>query len=89
MIQLTRLNNSVLMVNSDLIKFVEQAPDTVITLLNGEKILVRERAEEVMARVVQFRQAVLQGVLRVPDTYSQTVQSLAAAQPDLNSHHKG
>ena len=59
MIQLTRLNNSALVVNSDLIKFVEQAPDTVITLLNGEKILVRERAEEVMARVVQFRRRVL------------------------------
>ena len=37
MIQLTRLNNSPLTVNSDLIKFVEQAPDTVITLLTGEK----------------------------------------------------
>jgi flagellar protein FlbD len=59
MIQLTRLNNSALVVNSDLIKFVEQAPDTVITLLNGEKIVVRESAEEVMARVVRFRQRVL------------------------------
>lgn len=59
MIQLTRLNNSTLVVNSDLIKFVEQAPDTVITLLNGEKILVRETAEEVMARIVRFRQRVL------------------------------
>ena len=43
MIQLTRLNNSPLIVNSDLVKFVEQSPDTVITLVNGEKILVRER----------------------------------------------
>lgn len=59
MIQLTRLNNSALVVNSDLIKFVEQAPDTVITLLNGEKILVRESAEEVMTRMVRFRQRVL------------------------------
>jgi flagellar protein FlbD len=59
MIQLTRLNNSSIVVNSDVIKFVEQAPDTVITLLNGEKILVRESAEEVMARVVRFRQRVM------------------------------
>ena len=44
MIQLTRLNNHPLVVNSDLIKFVEQAPDTVITLLSGEKIVVRESA---------------------------------------------
>jgi flagellar protein FlbD len=61
MIQLTRLNNSTLVVNSDLIKFVEQAPDTVITLLNGEKLLVREAADEVMVRVVQFRRSILEG----------------------------
>jgi flagellar protein FlbD len=61
MIQLTRLNNHPLVVNSDLIKFVEQAPDTVITLLSGEKIVVRESAQDVLDRVVQFRRAVLQG----------------------------
>ena len=63
MIQLTRLNNHPLSVNSDLIKFVEQSPDTVITLLNGEKIVVRENAQEVLNRVVQFRRSVLQGIL--------------------------
>jgi flagellar protein FlbD len=62
MIQLTRLNNHPLVVNSDLIKFVEQAPDTVITLLNGEKIVVRENAQDVVERVVQFRRSVLQGM---------------------------
>jgi flagellar protein FlbD len=60
MIQLTRLNSSSLIVNSDLIKFVEQSPDTVITLLNGEKIIVRESADLVLERIVQFRQMVLQ-----------------------------
>jgi flagellar protein FlbD len=60
MIQLTRLNNSLLIVNSDLVKFVEQSPDTVITLLNGEKILVRERPQEVLERIVKFRRSVLQ-----------------------------
>ncbi len=62
MIQLTRLNNSPLIVNSDLIKFVEQSPDTVITLINGEKILVRENAEKVLERIVGFRRAVLEGI---------------------------
>jgi flagellar protein FlbD len=62
MIQLTRLNNHPLVVNSDLIKFVEQAPDTVITLLSGEKIVVRESAQDVLERVVQFRRSVLQGI---------------------------
>jgi len=63
MIQLTRLNHHPLAVNSDLIKFVEQAPDTVITLLNGEKIVVRESAHEVLQRVVEFRRSVLQGIM--------------------------
>ena len=66
MIQLTRLNNHPLVVNSDLIKFVEQAPDTVITLLNGEKIVVRESAREVLERVVEFRRSVLQGTMLCP-----------------------
>jgi flagellar protein FlbD len=62
MIQLTRLNNSALIVNSDLIKFVEQSPDTVITLLNGEKIIVREHVDQILERIVAFRRSVLQGI---------------------------
>ena len=62
MIRLTRLNHQALTVNSDLIKFLEQAPDTVITLLSGEKFIVRESADEVVRRVVEFRRSVLEGV---------------------------
>jgi flagellar protein FlbD len=61
-IRLTRLNNQSLTVNSDLIKFVEQSPDTLITLVTGEKIVVRETADEVLARIVEFRRSVLQGL---------------------------
>ena len=62
MIRLTRLNNQSLIVNSDLIKFVEQSPDTLITLVSGEKIVVRESAEEVLVRLIEFRRLVLQGL---------------------------
>ncbi len=61
MIQLTRLNNARLAVNCDLIKYVEAAPDTVITLLNGEKLVVRETTEQVIARVRDFRRSVRAG----------------------------
>jgi flagellar protein FlbD len=54
MIQLTRLNNS------DLIKFVEQAPDTLVTLISGEKIVVLEKPDEVLARIIAFRRSVLE-----------------------------
>jgi flagellar protein FlbD len=61
MIHLTRLNNTSITINSDLIKSVEQSPDTVITLLNGEKILVRESAEQILDRIVDFRRRLLTG----------------------------
>lgn len=67
MIQLTRLNNSPLTVNSDLIKFVECSPDTLITLLNGEKLLVRESPDEVRSRIVEFRRSVLEGMFPARD----------------------
>jgi flagellar protein FlbD len=49
-------------VNSDLIKLVENAHDTVLTLITGEKIVVREQVEEVIDRVIQFRRSVLAGM---------------------------
>lgn len=49
------------MVNSDLIKFVERAPDTVLTLLTGEKVIVLESAEAVLEKIVAFRQSILSG----------------------------
>ena len=55
MIQLTRLNNTVLGVNSDLIKFVEAAPDTVITLTTGEKFVVKESFEEIREKTAAYR----------------------------------
>ena len=61
MIHLTRLNHQPLVLNSDLIKFVERSPDTVITLTTGEKIVVREAVAEVVDRVVAFRRLIAFG----------------------------
>jgi len=66
MIQLTRLNNQPLVVNSDLIKFLEQSPDTVLTLVTGEKIIVRETPGEVLTKVIAFRQSILSGLAGDP-----------------------
>jgi flagellar protein FlbD len=63
MIQLTRLNKNPLMVNSDLIKFVERAPDTVLTLVSGEKIIVLETAQQVLEKIIEFRRIILSGVV--------------------------
>ena len=67
LIRLTRLNSQEITVNSDLIKFIESNPDTVITLLNGDKILVQETAAEVVARVIEFRRSVITGLLSIAD----------------------
>jgi flagellar protein FlbD len=82
MIQLTRLNNKPLLVNSDLIKFVEQSPDTLVTLITGEKIVVLERCEEVVARVIEFRRAVLQGLSPAWDASSSHSPLTGAADRD-------
>jgi flagellar protein FlbD len=61
MIQLTRLNNSPLVVNCDLIKFIENTPDTVLTLVSGEKVVVLEPPELVIDKIIEFRRRVLSG----------------------------
>jgi flagellar protein FlbD len=59
MILLSRLNGTTLGVNADLIERVEANPDTVITLIDGTKFVVAEAADEVVARIVEFRARIL------------------------------
>lgn len=82
MIQLTRLNNKALMVNSDLIKFVEQSPDTLVTLITGEKIVVLEKAAEVLTRVIHFRRSVLQGLSLTWDPSASHVSITKTYEPE-------
>jgi flagellar protein FlbD len=84
MIQLTRLNNKVLTVNSDLIKFVEESPDTLVTLITGEKIVVREKSAEVLARIIEFRRSVLRSLTPVWDPSS--AHALIARSPEPGRH---
>ncbi len=54
MIKVTRLNSAAFVLNSRLIKYVEARPDTTITLVNDEKVVVKEPIDEVIERVVEF-----------------------------------
>ncbi len=54
MIAVTRINDQRVVVNADLIKFVEAVPDTILTLTTGERIFVKESPEEDVSRVVEF-----------------------------------
>ena len=64
MIELTRLNGKTMVVNSDLIKTAEASPDTMLTLINGEKLIVREEIEEVVERILAYRARLLAAVVR-------------------------
>lgn len=55
MIQITRLNHTQLYVNADLIEFIEESPDTVLTLTTGVRVVVTESAREIIDRVVAYR----------------------------------
>jgi flagellar protein FlbD len=64
MIELTRLNGTPIVLNSDLIKTAEASPDTMLTLINGEKLIVREDCGEVTERVLAYRARLLANVAR-------------------------
>jgi flagellar protein FlbD len=68
MIKLTRLNHVPLILNSDLIEHIDMTPDTVITLTTGQKLMVRETAEEIVDKVIAFRQIVLSQGFSLPGT---------------------
>lgn len=58
MIEVTRMNGQKLLVNIDLIETVEETPDTVITLVNGKKIIVKEHRQEVKNLVKSFKREI-------------------------------
>ena len=59
MIELTRLNGNPIVLNSDLIKTAESSPDTMLTLINGEKLIVRESCSQITEKVLAYRASLL------------------------------
>jgi flagellar protein FlbD len=58
MISLRRLNNQPIMVNPDLIESLESTPDTVVTLTNGNKLIVRDSMDEVREKIIEFKRRI-------------------------------
>ena len=58
MIKVTRLNDSVMVINVEKIQSVQSTPDTLITFTNHDKIMVKEPLEEVSQRIVEYKRAV-------------------------------
>ena len=58
MITLKKLNGSEFTINAELIETVEASPDTVISLVTGNRYLVRENVQEVIQKVLEYRERV-------------------------------
>lgn len=54
MITLTRLNGDRFVVNAEAIRYVEERPDTTLTMVGGERIIVAERMNEVVERTIDY-----------------------------------
>jgi flagellar protein FlbD len=70
MIRLTRINGVEVVINADLIEFVEMTPDTLVTLFTGKKIPVRESSDVVIEKVVSYRRSI--GAATTSDLYRQS-----------------
>ena len=57
MIELTRLNGKRFVLNAEHIRTVEQNPDTTITLISGERIVVSDTLDEVIKRSIEYGRA--------------------------------
>lgn len=56
MIHLTRISKEAFVLNADQIRYIESRPDTFITLLSGERVVVLESMEEVVERAIRYQQ---------------------------------
>ncbi len=59
MIQVTRLNDTTIVLNADLIEVIEATPDTIITLIDGTRFVVREAPDELVRRIQYYRAGLL------------------------------
>jgi len=58
MIEVTRLNDKKVIINCELIEYIEANPDTVITLTTGNKFVIKESMEETIEKVVKFKRKI-------------------------------
>ncbi|MHB1313883.1 MAG: flagellar FlbD family protein [Christensenellales bacterium] len=58
MIRLSRLNREAFLVNCDLIEFVEETPNTVISMASGRKVVVSESCDEVVKLVIEYKRQI-------------------------------
>lgn len=58
MIKLTLYNDSDVIVNAELIETIEKTPDTIVSLVTGKKLMVKESVENVISKVIMYRRLI-------------------------------
>jgi flagellar protein FlbD len=87
MIEVTRLNGMPMTLNSDLIKIAEASPDTMLTLIHGEKLIVRESCAEIVEKVLAYRASLLAAVatrMKAPGELHRVV-AMASLSPESSA----
>jgi flagellar protein FlbD len=84
MIIVTRLHGASVAVNCDLIERVESSPETVVTLVDGNRYVVRESVAEIVDKVRAFRASVvlLAGRLDERSATSQRLHLIPSPDPE-------
>jgi len=59
MIDVTAMNNRAFILNADHIEKIEEVPETLITLTNGKKYIVLEGVEEVVEKVIKYKNKIV------------------------------
>lgn len=89
MVTLTRITGSTFALNPDLIERVDRTPDTVITLVDGTKYLVRESLDEVVALVIEYRAKLISAAGNIEAGSTVARSSRLAAVPDTDEQLMG
>lgn len=58
MIKVKKINGRDLIINAELIEFVENTPDTIISMTTGKKIIVKDTSEELIKKVIEYRREI-------------------------------
>ena len=56
MINVTRINGAAFTLNAEMVEFVESTPDTIITMSDGKKIIVRDTVQDVIDKIIEYKQ---------------------------------
>jgi len=58
LVRVHRLNNQEFLINCELIEFVEETPNTVISMVSGRKLVVSETSEEIQNLIIEYKRKI-------------------------------